>query len=294
MDQQEKNLSSVVTEEIETSLKKAFKKFSEAGARLEAKYFDLQKEVNRLNALLSKKEKEVEQVKKLASVGKMAAVLAHEIRTPLGAMKLYLSLLEEKMSFKQDKETSQYVQGLKRGIKSLENLVCNILCFSGSKKLSLEPVRLDLLFKALIKELSSLYPGVSFKLSVKGDTYILGSREGLERAFLNIITNSIEAVKKEGEIKVIIEEIKSKGQVKVVVQDSGEGISEDIFDKIFDPFVSGKTKGTGLGLSIVQSVINQHGGEVSAKNLSPKGASIEVILPKKRSSIHSYIEREEQ
>jgi signal transduction histidine kinase len=106
---------------------------------------------------------------------------------------------------------------------------------------------------------------------------ITADSDMLYQAFLNILINAMQAMPKGGEINVKI--ASSDNTVKIFFEDQGEGIAEDILEKIWDPFFTTKAKGTGLGLGIVKNIIESHGGRVQISNRSVSGARMIVEIP---------------
>ena len=105
----------------------------------------------------------------------------------------------------------------------------------------------------------------------------LADPDQMERVFINLFTNAIDAMAGEGELAVKVEE--DAEAVRVTVSDTGPGISHDHIEKIFEPFYTTKDKGTGLGLAIVFNIVRKHGGEIKARHKNG-GAVFEITLPK--------------
>ena len=104
-----------------------------------------------------------------------------------------------------------------------------------------------------------------------------GDRNKLGIALRNLLTNAIEAIKKEGEIRIHISP--GKDSLQILISDTGVGISEDRLQKIFDLYYSTKDVGTGLGLPIAKKIITDHGGSISAESRVNKGTTIKILLP---------------
>jgi signal transduction histidine kinase len=122
---------------------------------------------------------------------------------------------------------------------------------------------------------------VQITTSVDENLYIMGIQTGLMEAFLNIIENSVRYNREGG--TVTVSAVKQDKQVVITVTDTGEGIKEGDWERIFERFSRAdtvrNTEGTGLGLSIVKSVINAHGGEITVRSEPGKGSSFSVLLP---------------
>jgi signal transduction histidine kinase len=116
----------------------------------------------------------------------------------------------------------------------------------------------------------------------KDEHFIFGNEGRLHQAFLNIISNSVQAIKKEGIITIIVQK---KGEnMEILIEDTGKGIKKDHINKIMDPFFTTKEpgEGTGLGLSITFNIIEQHNGSIDVKSEEGKGTKICIKLPEKR------------
>ena len=257
-------------------LKDAFDKFHDAGVRLEKRYDELLKETEDLRATIKEKEEQIKKQERLALLGSMAAALAHEVRNPLGAMRLFVSLLRKKLA---DVGILSVLDKLDGSITSLESVVSNILVFAKDRNPPKAPVHFNNLLQERVSHFSSAYPKVKFSLSLQPSPWVYGCEESLRRALSNLMLNATEASSAEGCIEIETT-LSSNNEMIVTIKDSGPGINEKILDSVFEPFVSSKPSGTGLGLAIVKQTILQHGGNISAKN-NAKGAEITFTLKTK-------------
>ena len=256
-------------------LSDAFAKFNETSARLEEKYQLLLEETQVLKQTLKEKDREIKRQEKLALLGETAAAIAHEVRNPLGAMKLFLSLLRKDVEDKPD--SIRIVDQIDTSINTINNVVNNILQFSRDKELHVGPVNIH----SILKELVHAFPRsetnqTSFDISLKATAFIVGSDTGLRQVFHNIILNAMQAMGYKGWIHINTTDC--EGGVTVEIIDSGPGVPAELQETIFDPFVTSKNEGTGLGLAIVKQIIEFHGGSVKARNCP--GACISIFLPR--------------
>ncbi|RKY31695.1 MAG: hypothetical protein DRP67_02145 [Candidatus Omnitrophota bacterium] len=224
-------------------------------------------------------EEEVRRAEKLASIGVMAAGIAHEIKNPLVSIKTFAQLLPEKFMDKdfRDSFTSVAI----REIDRINNLIEQLLTFARRRPTNFQKVNLiDVLKSTLLiflpqienKKIDVEEDYSSPSISIKADP------EKLKQAFLNILINSKEAIEKEGKIVISVREEEDK--VKMWIKDNGKGMKKEIINKIFDPFFTTKPKGTGLGLSIVAGIINDHKGRISVESEENKGTTVYIELPK--------------
>lgn len=261
-------------------LREAFDRFHEAGSKLEERYNALLVETEALRSELAKKEEEVKRAERLAMLGTTAAAVAHEVRNPLGAIRLFTSML--KRSVESDPQKVKLIDAIERGITSIDSVVSNILVFSKNRAVLKGPVNMHVLIQERIHHFQSIEPEtVTFNLSMNGNPWILGDEESLRRAFGNLLINAAQAVNHQGNISVSVESFSETKQLKITITDDGPGFPEELLSSIFEPFVSSKPSGTGLGLAIVHQTFAQHGGSVKAFNIK-SGAQVICVLPQNR------------
>jgi signal transduction histidine kinase len=261
-------------------LEEAFDRFAEASAKLEARYTTLLKETESLRAQIRQKDEEIAQAERLSTLGQMAAGLAHEVRNPLGAMKLVLSLLRQDVAGSPG--TLELVEQVDRSICSLDHIVSNILHFSKGKPLQLAPLNANSVIQELARSFRDSNKNCHIEVSQEGNPYVLGCEHSLRQVFQNVIQNALQATKFKGCISVAIYDGKSEN-IEISIKDDGPGISAEVLQNIFNPFVTGRTEGTGLGLAIVKKIVVQHGGTVTVRNGINNGKGAEFIIELPRS-----------
>jgi len=271
-------LPTEIIEDISSTelLKEAFEKFNAASLKLQERYDDLSEETVILREKLALKEKEVQRAERLATLGKTAAALAHEIRNPLGAITLYTSILKEEMTA--EDHIREILDQMEKSASVLNHVVTNILQFCKTECPPKTPVNLSALFGEIIEQYRLQHPELEIRAEQLSDPFILGNEHGLRQVFQNLISNSVQAMKGKGSISIFFAS-KDKG-IEVSLEDSGPGISSEILTKVFDPFVTTRVEGTGLGLAVVEQIVSQHGGTVSASN-TKQGACFQIWLPGK-------------
>ena len=258
-------------------LQSAFERFRISSTRLEARHRRLQEEIRQLQAELERKDVELAKQARLATLGEMAALVAHEVRNPLGAMKLFLSLLRGETP--ESPGAMGLLNQLDGCVEQLDRVVTNILLFSRERMLTLGPCNLHgiLAEQAMILETRS---GGTFKVALDcaSPLFLRANEEALRTIFSNLFLNALEASGGNGSLSVQV--IREESEVVVHVRDSGPGIPAEILPRIFEPFVTGKNAGTGLGLALVQQMMNCHGGTVHAENQG--GAHFTLRFPQSR------------
>jgi signal transduction histidine kinase len=235
-------------------------RFNESTDRLETRHRELQGEIESLRSELRKKEAEIKQNARLAMLGETAAGLAHEIRNPLGAIALFVSMLKEDMS---DRSDSLALLGeIEKSIKSLDAVVSNVLHFAQEKVGVAKVCNAHSIVQELVQHFSSLYsPQCAIEADLRGSPFYLGDEQGIRQALYNLIINALQAVSFAG--CITIRAYDSEERLVIEVQDDGPGVPEGIRENIFEPFTSGRSDGTGLGLSIVRRIVEAHRGEIA-------------------------------
>ncbi len=223
-------------------------------------------------------KKEIDLNERLASVGKLAAGVAHEIRNPLSSIKGFSTCIKENPSdFQQSIDISSLIIN---EVDRLDKVVSQLLDFA--KPVSL--IKENVCIKELIKETIHLLSrdcrekNIDITLSLKNDIKVNSDRDKIKQVILNILSNSIEAISEAGKIKITGHE--KDGWLILEFQDSGTGISEDILPHIFDPYYTTKPSGTGIGLAISRNIIKAHNGKIYAKSINRK-TTITIKLPLK-------------
>lgn len=257
-------------------LLEAFERFTQASSRLEEKYLDLQRETEELRRQLKEKDEAIHRAERLSMLGETAAGIAHEIRNPLGAIKLFLSMLRRDLADRP--QASKLVNEIDRSVTSLDQVVGNILSFSSQKKLSMAPLNLH----ALIREqrehfVSGTAAQAQIELDLSGSPFMLANDGALRQALYNLLLNALQATRYKGHITIEAHDTES-AEVKIVVRDNGPGIPAELLGKIFDPFITNKNEGTGLGLTVVRNIVEQHGGRIHVCNRG--GAEFTIVLPR--------------
>lgn len=215
---------------------------------------------------------------KLSSIGTLSSRLAHDIRNPLTVIKTRFQLMEEQRKDQLTQKELEDFESIGDAIDRISHQVNNVLDFVRGKSISKKSYSLHDILNSTINDISK---SEKIKISTIGpDVEIECDFEGLKIILINLITNAIQAVGKEGTIKInVCDEI---DHVLIEVEDSGPGISKEHLESVFEPLFTTKTEGTGLGLASCKSIAEQHGGTISVQN-NPTRFTIslpKVINPK--------------
>jgi two-component system NtrC family sensor kinase len=258
-------------------LKAANKELVDWGTTLEKKVEDRTRELVEMQAQLIQSEK-------LASLGKLAAGIAHEINNPLGGVLIYTHLLLEDT----DKDSSQY-ENLKKIVKETtrcKNIVKGLLEFSRPKEPEMVPTDIhEALNRALgIFEPQALFQNIKVQKEFSEIPRIIADSSQLQQVFTNIIANAAEAMAGNGVLTIRTSLEKQTDRIKIELSDTGHGIKPENMTRLFEPFFTTKEvgKGTGLGLAISYGIVQKHQGSIEARSEIGKGTTFTVILPVKR------------
>lgn len=225
---------------------------------------------------LEKLQEKIFQMEKLASLGELAAGVAHEIKNPLAGIKASLQLLQEE----EDKELqTKLFTIVLREVDRLDRLVKNFLSFAKPREGDKEWVNIASLVKELII-LAPLEPGkIKLQLDLDSSLEVFWNREHLKQVLLNLLLNAKEAAL-EGKKEIFIGLEKKEETWSLVIADKGKGIKKEEIKKVFDPFFSTKKQGTGLGLSIALRLCHLNESSLEIESEEGKGTKVSLILGK--------------
>ena len=218
---------------------------------------------------------------RLSTLGEMVAGISHEIRNPLGIIKSSSELLKKKMSRYDPSDSIPSI--ILEESSRLNNIITDFLDYAKPRSPNLILCRIEDVLEKNITFLASQIneEGCSIEKDYDNDLpEILADPEMLYQAFLNILINAMQAMPEGGKIHIKI--VSSGNTVTIYFEDEGEGIPENILNKIWDPFFTTKVKGTGLGLGIVKNIIESHHGSIQVINRSVCGARVKVEMPVKQ------------
>jgi signal transduction histidine kinase len=234
------------------------------------------KDITRIKEL----ERQQERNQRLIAMGEMAAKIVHEIRSPLCSIELFSNMLTDDL---EGTAHSDMARGISTGIKSLNNILTNMLFFAKSQKPALKDIRLDLAIEDSIAMLTPLIEvrGVKIMRSLSKEV-VSGDTELLKQVFMNILMNAVQAMPEGGEIEISM--ASNDEYVSAFIVDEGEGIRPENVEKIFDPFFSTKDTGTGLGLAIAHKIMQCHDGLIRACRNDDKGSTFNLSFPVRRNT----------
>ena len=225
----------------------------------------------------------------LSAMGEVAAQVAHEIRNPLGVIKLFASLLRKE--FNGDGRREELLEHILIGVKEIEGVLGNLLLFVRPQA----PVFRTIDLRAPLREVLSFVAPLLEENGIRmverisrSPLEIEGDGELLKQVFYNVVLNAVQAMPEGGTLRVSTtrrrSRIKGQRMVEVVVADSGVGIPPEDLQRIFSPFFTTKERGTGLGLTVVHRIVEVHGGLVEVESEVGKGTTFRISIPLKGGS----------
>ncbi len=274
----------------------------QAGLAIEkAKLYEELKEYSEhLEGMVGERTKELEdaqqqliQSEKLASMGLLAAGVAHEINNPLANILMYAYLL--KRDIQEKKPNIEDIDIIIEQTEITSKIVQDLLEFSRQERSEMSLIRInDLICKALdmLENQLIIDSNMDVAKRLRPDIPdIRGDANKLSRAFFNLILNAYQAMPDGG--KLILSTTEENGFVKITISDTGIGIPREHLNKIFDPFFTTKPigGGTGLGLSVVHGIIEEHNGNIMVKSRVGSGTTFTIKLPKGEESDKKDISR---
>ncbi len=248
----------------------------------------LENRVKEKTGELEKTQSQLIMAEKMAAMGELSAMVAHEINNPLSGILSYAKVSSRYLS--RGDIDSEILESVKKNLtfistetKRCGNIVKNLLLFarktSGDIKEehvnsiidnSIEVIDHSVKMKelALIKELDP------------GNDVIECDANGIQQILVALVINSIEAVPRGGKITIKTDYQREKDRIRIMVMDTGKGIPDDVLPHIFEPFFSTKAKSTGLGLSVVYGIVEQHAGVIDVESKVNEGTTFTIVLPR--------------
>lgn len=222
---------------------------------------------------------QLERHRRLSAMGEMAAGLAHQLRTPLATALLYAGNLTRAQLPEPDRQ--RFAERVQDRLRDLERMIQDMLTFVRGAPAARDAVDIAALLRevAQVMEPQTQADGVSLEVHVDcGTAHVLGHREALAGALLNLLENALQACAPGGRVR--LEGDASDAAITVRVRDSGAGMDESVRSRLFEPFFTTRSEGTGLGLAIVRTVVQSHGGEIGVRSSPGQGSVFEVVLPR--------------
>jgi len=244
-------------------------------------FHDLREEL-RVKDKIEKIQLQLMQSEKMASLGKLAAGVAHQLNNPLGGITLFTKLLLEEYDLKEGAR-----EDLHRILKDAErcrDTVKELLEFTRQTRHLMQPhdINTTISRTLFLLENQTLFNDIEIENNMMpSPPFVMADTQQLNHLFMNIILNAVEAMGKNGKLTLKTSKSPKEDKLNIEISDTGPGIPEDVLPHIFDPFFTTKEegKGTGLGLSMVYGIVENHGGKIMAKSKPGQGTTFIIEFP---------------
>ena len=240
-------------------------------------------------------ERRVAHAERLATIGRMAAGMAHEIRNPLASLSGSIQILSADLAPLLDENDKKLIEITNREVKRLNHTITQFLDYASPSKTEPEKANISEIVKetlTLFRASPKLRSAVTIKEDITPNLFAVVDPEQLRQVIWNLLSNAIEEMPQTGRLTVVASilpgeqspddsspDLANTDTVVFSVADTGKGIPPDSLDKIFDPFFTTKISGTGLGLATCYKIILSFGGELRVESVEGEGAKFIVRLP---------------
>jgi signal transduction histidine kinase len=224
-------------------------------------------------------ERELAERERIASLGRMAATVAHEIKNPLSAIKSIAQVMRE-----DEKLNNEYERDLQLIVGETDRLsqsVTQLLSFARKESAAEQPLSVDELLYSVadLFRANAREQGISLECEIRSDAKLAGkSVSAVRDAVSNLLLNALQATHGGGHVKLIADA--TNGELSITVEDTGAGVPPDLRERVWEPFFTTRQRGTGLGLAIVRKRVQEVGGSASlATPHNGRGAAFQLRLP---------------
>ena len=265
--------------------------FNAMAGRLKSAYGELEGKIKNSDRALEKaynilkqRQEQLIRSEKMAALGQLSAGIAHEIRTPLTSIKIFIQSLEKEIDL--DENQKEDFRIIRKEIDRINENVTRFLNFARPEDPIFQSMNINALVTDTLTLLSAKLKNVGVRLDIslpEDSPPVEGDPKQLSQVFLNLLLNAIEAMPNGGMLTIrltmkVIPDTQDE-LLQLMIQDTGCGIPEKDRPYLFDPFFTTKDTGKGLGLSIVYSIIQKHNGQIEVESEMGKGSSFIVSLP---------------
>ncbi|HEU0034229.1 MAG TPA: ATP-binding protein [Kofleriaceae bacterium] len=246
-----------------------------------AEVAELAREFNSMGRAVEERERELVRSERLAAVGKMAAMITHEVRNPLSSIGLNTELLEDELASDAG-EARDLCRSIHREVDRLTAITEEYLAFARLPKPKLAPEPINPMIGALAafvrEDLAAKQVRLETDLAA-GDPIAQIDAGQIRQCMINLVRNAAEAVSANGGGRVTLRTRARAGRIEIAVDDDGPGIPADLLPRLFDPFFSTKEGGSGLGLALTQQIVRDHGGDIRVDSTVGRGTTFTVSVP---------------
>ncbi|MDQ3364659.1 MAG: ATP-binding protein [Myxococcota bacterium] len=243
---------------------------------------ELAREFNSMGRAVEERERELVRSERLAAVGKMAAMITHEVRNPLSSIGLNTELLEDELGEGANAEARSLLSAIHREVDRLTAITEEYLAFARLPKPKLARESVSSMVGALAtfvrEDLAARQVTLLTELA-PGDPQAQCDAGQIRQCLINLVRNAADAVAANGAGTVTLRTRTTGTRIEIDVEDDGTGISPEVLPKLFDPFFSTKEGGNGLGLALTQQIVRDHGGELRVESTVGRGTTFTVSIP---------------
>jgi two-component system NtrC family sensor kinase len=251
---------------------------------------NLEEKVAQKTEELGRIQRHVLQIEKMASLGRLSAIVAHELNNPIGGMLTYARLVKRELAQQPieagvREELTRYLSMMERECTRCGSIVHNLLLFSRQSGATMTSTDLNEVVERslmLVRHQLELSGAKLHTELLAADSRIVADAGQLEQAVVALLVNAVEAMsgsdRRDGELTVRL--YGNDGEVRIEVGDTGPGIPPDALSHIFEPFFSTKANGVGLGLAVVYGIVQRHGGQIEVESSAGQGTLFRVRLPR--------------
>lgn len=250
-------------------------------------FFHDMREHIRIQEELEDTQLQLLQSEKMASLGKLAAGVAHQINNPLGGITLFAKLMMEEYDLPQDALTD--LNRILKDAQRCRDTVKELLEFTRQTRHLMQPNDINKLLNRtlFLLENQAIFQNIEIQKDFLDNLPLVSSdAQQLNHLFMNIILNAAQAMEGNGVLSMQTSLLHHKGRVRIQISDSGPGIPKEALPHVFEPFYTTKEegKGTGLGLSLAYNIVENHDGRIVARNNPDQGVTFTIDLPIKQKS----------
>ncbi|MBN2124815.1 MAG: PAS domain-containing protein [Deltaproteobacteria bacterium] len=225
-------------------------------------------------------KREIERSRRLASLGRLAAGVAHEIRNPLSSIKGFATYFRER--YRENPEDRKTADIMIQEVDRLNRVISQLLEFARPMELVKRPLSVQTVIQHALRmvEGQARDEGVEIQTHLPPDAVeVSADADKLQQVFLNLYLNAIQAMEGGGELSVDLSGETDSGRIRIRIRDTGSGIVKEDLVHVFDPYFTTKQSGTGLGLAIVHRIIEAHNGEIRIESEPGEGTEVTILLP---------------
>ncbi len=245
-----------------------------------AEVADLAREFNSMGRAVEERERELVRSERLAAVGKMAAMITHEVRNPLSSIGLNTELLEEELDG--NAEAKALCRAITHEVDRLTAITEEYLAFARLPKPKIAPEAVNGMIEALAQfvreDLAKKQVVLTTELGTEDPVALVDAAQ-LRQCLINLVRNASEAVSGKTGGRITLRTHRTGDRVAIEVEDDGVGIPADLLPKLFDPFFSTKEGGSGLGLALTKQIVKDHGGDLEVTSTVGRGTTFTVSVP---------------